>query len=121
MATHSSAITAQILSHPNPLDMRDTIWSQTRYLVAQKPKTEDFAGTDENHYHGKHVLPGPKADSTLVPLMENMDIDQLEAQYGITFVDFQTTEGADLDVVQAPYTIMSTSEADDFERQLRNQ
>lgn len=114
----SGAITAQILQHPEPLAYANKIWSSTRYLVAQKPKTEDFSGTDESHYNGYAVIPGPKANPNLVPMLEEQNLDVLMQQYGITFIDFQTTAGADQDVVEAPYTVMSNAEADDYERQL---
>ena len=119
---HSSQVTAMILSAPNPVEMRDEIWSKTRYLVAQKAKTEDYSETDDDHYLGRQVLPGPKADQSLIGLIDGCeDMDNLEAKYGISIVDFKTTEGADTNVVSAPYAVMSNSEADDFERILKAQ
>ena len=115
---HSSALTAKIIAHPDPRVYAEQIWSNTRYLVAQKPKTDDFSGTDESHYNGRAVVPGPKANPNLVPTLEEQDLDVLMQQYGITFIDFQTTAGADQDVVEAPFTVMSTTEADDYERQI---
>ena len=115
---HSSAVTAKIVNHPEPRVQAEAIWANTRYLIAQKPKTEDFAGTDENHYIGRTVIPGPKANPNLVAVLEEQKLDKLMQDYGITFIDFQTTAGADQDVTEAPFTVMSNSEADDYERQL---
>ena len=114
----SSVLTAKILNSPDPLATREAIWSKTRYLVAHKAKTDTFSGTDTEHYQGRHVLPGPLANDELCPTMANMDIDYLESQLGITFIDYATTEGADASVIAAPYGVMSSSEADDYEFQL---
>lgn len=116
---HSNVTTAKILASPDPVAARNSIWERTRYLVAQQVKTEQFSGTDQEHYLGRQVLPGPKANPDLVPLMAEMDPDVLQNKFGITFVDFLTTEGADNTVVSAPYAVMSNSEADDYEKQLR--
>ena len=113
---HSSQITNIILTAANPLEERDRIWSKTRYLVAQKIKTEEFVGTDQDHYKGYHVLPGPAANPETCGMIDGIEnVDNMEAKYGITFIDFKTTEGADTDVVSAPYTVMSDAEANDFE------
>ena len=113
---HSSQITNLILTSVDPLAERDRIWKKTRYLVAQKVKTEEFSGTDQDHYRGHHVLPGPAADPSICGMIEGIEnVDLMESKHGITFVDFKTTEGADTDVVSAPYTVMSDPEADDFE------
>ena len=117
---HSSVITATVLAHPNPLEHRKTIWEQTRYLVAQKQVTETYTETNESYYQGRAVIPGPKADFNLCPAMANMDVEHIESSFGITFIDYATTEGADQDVVSAPFGIMSKAEANDFEKQLRD-
>ena len=119
---HSSQLTERILQAPNPIQMRDEIWKQTRYLIAQKPKTEDYSGTDTEHYLGRQVLPGPAADPSIIGLIDGCEnMDNMEAKYGITFIDFKTTEGADVNVVSAPYTVMSNAEADSFEKIIREQ
>ena len=118
---HSNAVTAAILASPDPVAARNEMWARCRYLVAQQVKTETWSGTDQEHYIGRAIVPGPKADPQLVPLMAEQDPDVLQNKYGITFVDFTTTEGADNSVVSAPYTIMSNAEADDYELQLRKQ
>lgn len=115
---HSSAVTAKIISAPEPRVAAEKVWASTRYLVAQKPKTDDFAGTDENHYLGRTVIPGPKANPNLVAMLEETNFEVLMEKYGITFIDFHTTAGADQDVTEAPYTVMSNPEADDYEKQL---
>lgn len=116
---HSSQLTEKILTSPNPIETRNKLWEMTRYLIAQKPVTEESQVTDEMHYLGRVVIPGPKADPVLCGNTVVTDPDKLADEYGITFVDFATTAGADQDVTSAPFTIMSKSEADDYEKLVR--
>ena len=118
---HSSQITDKVINSPNPVETRNKLWEMTRYLVAQKPVTEESQVTNDQHYLGRVVIPGPKADPELCGNTVVTDPDKLANEYGITFIDFATTAGADRDVTSAPFTIMSKSEADDYEKQLRAQ
>lgn len=117
----SSAITAQCLSHPNPAQAEATIWENTRYLIAQRVAHPDHRLTDEQHYNGYVVIPGPKCNPELVAPLANTDLNHLKNVHAIRFTDNVTTAGADQDIAMANFGVMTTAEADDFEGQLKAQ
>lgn len=117
----SSALTAQCLSRPNPAEAESVIWENTRYLIAQRVAHPDYRGTDEQHYNGYVVVPGPKCNPDLVAPLANTDLNHLKNVHAIRFTDNVTTSGADQDIVMANFGLMTNAEADDFEHQLKAQ
>lgn len=115
---HASQVTEVVINAPNPVAKRDELWAKARYLMAQKPVTDDFSGTDDMHYLGRVVIPGPMANPEIAGTTVVQDPDKLSNDYGIAWLDYITTAGADRSVTDALYTLMSSSEADDYERQV---
>lgn len=117
----SSAITAQCLSRPNPAEAEAKVWANTRYLIAQRVAHPDFQLTDEQHYNGHVVIPGPRCNPELVAPLANTDLNYIKNVQAIRFTDNVTTAGADQDIVMANFGLMTDAEADDYERQLKAQ
>ena len=115
----STQITEQLRQSTNVVADKQKMFEKVRYFVAQKPAAVDFSDTIDGFYKGHKVIPGPKANPTLGPILNVTDIRLLEAQYFIRFVDNQTTDDADDDVRMALFTIMSDSEANEYEARLR--
>lgn len=115
----STQLTERLRQSLNPTADKQKLYESVRYFVAQKPAANDFSDTVDGFYKGHKVIPGPKADVTLGVVLNVTDIRLLESQYFIRFVDNATTEDADDDVRMALFTIMSDSEADEYEAALR--
>lgn len=121
MTISSEQITTRVNRQPNPDEAEFKLWQSTRYLVAQEPASKDFTDTVEGYYNGRMVIPGPKADPKLVPLLTNVnDFGLIKEHHYIRFTDNLTTQGADDSVGRAIFTIMSKAEADEYEEFLRN-
>lgn len=120
---HSSQVTEMCLTKnpENPEQVEREIWAKTRYLVAQRATTDTSSVTNDMFYNGRATIPGPMADQSLTGLLAEQNLDVVKAKHHIQFIDFQTTAGAGQELTEAHYTIMSNTEADDYERQLRAQ
>lgn len=118
---NSSQITDRILRDPNPAEAKAKIWAATRYLVAQKPAADNYSTTTEGYYKGKVVIPGPKANPKYGVIADVQDLDLMEQRHYIRFFDTATTEGAQADIGQALYTIMTSQEADEYEAVLEQE
>ena len=114
MAT-STQITNKILSSANPRVAEQLIWEKTRYLVAQIPASQDSDVTQQGYYKGRVVIPGPKANPEVSEVLMDTDLQTLKDNYFIRFTDNNTTSSAEESVVRALYTIMSDSEASEYE------
>lgn len=114
MAT-STQITNKILQSSNPRAYEQALWERTRYLVAQKPAAADVDVTQSGYYKGRVVHPGPQANPRVSETLNVLDLDIIKDQFFIRFTDNATTSSAEESVVQALYTIMSDSEADEYE------
>lgn len=120
MPTITSGQLTQRLRHSNNVTAdKQQLFENTRYFVAQRPSSDSFTETIEGYYKGYKVIPGPKADPRLSPILNVWDIRILEAQYFIRFVDDQVTAGADDELKEALFTIMTDAEADEYEAELR--
>lgn len=120
MPTITSGQLTQRLRHSNNVTAdKQQLFENTRYFVAQRPSSDSFTDTIEGYYKGYKVIPGPKADPRLSPILNVWDIKILEAQYFIRFVDDQVTAGADDELKEALFTIMTDAEADEYEAELR--
>lgn len=115
----SGQLTERLRHSQNVIADKQKLFENTRYFVAQRPSSNDFSDTIEGYYKGCKVIPGPKADPTLTPILNVWDIRILEAQYFIRFVDDQVTAGADDELKEALFTIMTDTEADEYEAELR--
>lgn len=115
----SGQLTERLRRSNNVLADKQELFEKTRYFVAQRPATNSFSGTIEGYYKGCKVIPGPKANPRLSPILNVWDIKILEAQYFIRFVDDQVTAGADDELKEALFTIMTDTEADEYEAELR--
>lgn len=118
-AITSGQLTERLRRSNNVLAEKQELFENTRYFVAQVPATNSFSGTIEGYYKGCKVIPGPKANPKLSPILNVRDIKILEAQYFIRFVDDQVTAGADDELKDALFTIMTDMEADEYEEELR--
>lgn len=117
----SAQITRKINNTPNPEEAEYKLWKKARYLVAQEPASADYTETTIGYFRGRHVMPGPMADGSLTPKLREVDFQVIKNQYYIRFTDNITTESADQSVGRAIYTIMTDSEADEYEAKLRNE
>lgn len=120
----SSQITHKLKQQPNPAAAEFKIWQKTRYLVAQIPASPDFTGTKISYYKGCMVIPGPKANPEVsdvlgVKHLTMRDFQILKSLHFIRFVDNKTTADAGNEVTQALYTVMADSDADQYEKKLR--
>lgn len=120
----STQLTEKINQQANPMEAMFNMWLKTRYLVAQLPAAADYNETVPGYFHGKYVIPGPKADPKLsttlgIPHTTINDFQTMMNQYYIRFVDNKTTEDAGEDVRRALFTIMSNEDADSYESKLR--
>lgn len=115
----SAQITEAINNSPNPEAMKHKFWMKTRYLVAQKPAVAAISVTKPGYYKGRVVIPGPQANPKLSEVLDTHDLNILENQHFIRFVDNKVTETASDDIVQGLYTIMSKAEADEYEHELK--
>lgn len=115
----STQITEKLRHATNVTEEKQKMFEKVRYFVAQKPAANDFAETIDGFYKGHKVIPGPLANPELGPMLNVTDIRLLESRYFIRFVDNLTTDDADDDVRMALYTIMSDSEANEYEAKLR--
>lgn len=115
----STQLTEQLRHSTNVVEDKQKMFNSVRYFVAQKPAAVDFAETTDGFYKGHKVIPGPKANPNLGPVLNVTDIRLLESQYFIRFVDNATTDDADDDVRMALFTIMSDTEANEYEAKLR--
>lgn len=115
----SGQLTERLRHSTNVIADKQKLFENTRYFVAQRPATNSFSETIEGYYKGHAVIPGPKADPRLTPILNVWDIKILEAQYFIRFVDDQVTAGADDELKEALFTIMTDTEADEYEAELR--
>lgn len=115
----SGQLTERLRHSNNVTADKQALFENTRYFIAQRPATNSFTDTIEGYYKGHAVIPGPKADPTLTPILNVWDIKILEAQYFIRFVDDQVTAGADDELKEALFTIMTDTEADEYEAELR--
>ena len=115
----STQLTQRILQHPNPEQAEQEMWAKTRYLIAQKPASKDFTGTQPGHYKGRLVIPGPKANPKLSDRLSNRDLPLLKSRHFIRFVNNRTTDNAQESVQEALFTIMTKAEADDYEAKLK--
>lgn len=112
---HSSQITQQVVNSPNPNEMMFKIWEQTRYLVSQKPAADDYLETTDGYYLGRAVIPGPKAEPRFGMIANVNDYDLIRHQYYIRFIDSATTDNAENSISEALFTVMTPSEADEYE------
>lgn len=120
MPGYTSGQLTERLSHSNNVDAdKQKMFENTRYFVAQRPATNSFIDTIEGYYKGHKVIPGPKANPKLSPILNVRDIRILESRYFIRFVDDQVTNGADDELKEALFTIMTDTEADEYEDVLR--
>lgn len=115
----SSQLTDMINRNPNPAQAEQEIWEKTRYLVAQKPAVSGNSVTMPGYYNGRVVIPGPKANPELSEVLSDNDLNRLKSIHFIRFVDNNTTENASAEMRQALYTVMTKSEADDYEKKLK--
>lgn len=115
----SGQLTERLRHSQNVVADKQKLFDNTRYFVAQRPASNDFSDTIEGYYKGHAVIPGPKADPKLTPILNVWDIRILESQYFIRFVDDQVTAGADDELKEALFTIMTDAEADEYEKELR--
>lgn len=111
----SAQLTERLRHSNNVTEDKQKLFENTRYFVAQRPASNDFSETIDGYYKGRKVIPGPKANPGLSPILNVWDIKILEAQYFIRFVDDQVTMGADDELKEALFTIMTDSEADEYE------
>lgn len=116
---NSAQLTAACNNNHNPVEYERKLWEKTRYLVAQKPASANSEVTKDGYYKGCHVIPGPLADEELQPKLKVQDWGIIKNEYFIRFVDGKTTSNADAQIGRANYTIMDTSQADDYEAALR--
>ncbi len=115
----SGQITEGLKRSTNVIADKQKIFESTRYFVAQRPASNDFIETCDGYFRGHKVIPGPKANPALSPLLNVRDITVLEQVHFIRFVDNLTTDGADEDTRRALFTIMTDDEADEYERKLK--
>lgn len=115
----SGQLTERLRHSNNVTEDKQKLFENTRYFVAQRPSTNSFSETIEGYYKGHKVIPGPKADPSITPILNVWDIKILEAQYFIRFVDDQVTAGADDELKEALFTIMTDTEADEYEQIVR--
>ena len=120
MAT-SSQITNYILDSADPKKAKFDIWAATRYLVAQKAASDDYTETTHSFFQGRAVLPGPRANKVFGTIPNVNDLNVMENQYYIRFIDSATTDNADDSVGDALFTVMTASEADEYEEVLREE
>lgn len=123
-AQTSTQLTDRINKQASPMVAMFKLWLKTRYLVAQKPAAADNSETSPGYFNGRYVIPGPLANLKLsaklgIPHLTINDFQTMMNQYYIRFVDNKTTEGADMSVRAALYTIMSEDEADSYETKLK--
>jgi len=115
MAT-SSQLTDFIRDQKNPKESKFDLWDRCRYLVAQRPIDDTIDVSNIQYYLGRRVIPGPKANERFGVLVDVDDLDVIEQQYYIRWTDSNTTANADLHIGQALFTIMTTQEADAYEK-----
>lgn len=115
----SGQITEGLKRSTNILADKQKLFQDARYFVAQKPAAEDFSETCDGYYRGHKVIPGPKANPKLSPILNVRDIRIAEQVHFIRFVDNLTTDGADEDTRRALFTIMDKHEADEYEAVLK--
>ena len=119
MSITSAQITRRLQESTNIPRDKQALFEKARYFVAQRPASDDFSETIDGYYKGRKVIPGPKADPKLTSVLNISDVRLMEKQYFIRFVDNITTVGADDSIREALFTIMSPSEADEYEKKLR--
>lgn len=118
--TTSTQITAKINNTSDPQKAEQALWNSTRYLVAQKPASPDSEVTKDGYYKGCHVIPGPKANPKLSPILKEADWSIIKHRHFIRFVDTKTTQNADSTIGRAEYTRMDKQQADEYERVLKS-
>lgn len=116
----STQLTERLRRSTNVLADKQQMFENVRYFVAQRPAAEDFFETRDGYYKGHKVIPGPKADPKVSPILTVRDIRVLEQVHFIRFVDNLVTDNADDYVRHAIFTIMDKTEADDYEKFLYN-
>jgi len=120
----SSQITHKLKQQPNPAAAEFRVWQKVRYLVAQEPASPEFTDTKISYYKGCMVIPGPKANPEVSDMLGvkhlNMrDFQILKSLHFIRFVDNKTTANAGDEVTKALYTVMTDSDANQYEKKLR--
>jgi len=116
----STQLTERLRRSTNLLEDKQKLFENAQYFVAQEPASNDFYETRDGYFKGHKVIPGPKADPKVSPVLNVRDIRYAEQQYFIRFVDNLTTDNADDDVRRAIFTIMSPDEAREYEKFLYN-
>ena len=117
----SEQLTAKCNAQNNPELYESKLWAKARYLVAQNPASSKSEITKDGYYKGCHVIPGPLADPELSSVLKIQDWTIVRNQYFIRFTDNKTTSNADTSVGRANYTIMDNTQADEYEKVLRQQ
>lgn len=112
----STQWTERLRRSTNILADKQKIFENVRYFVAQKPAAEDFYETRDGYFKGHKVIPGPKANPKVSPVLTVRDIRVLEQVHFIRFVDNLTTDNADEHVKMAIFTIMDDGEAREYEK-----
>lgn len=115
----SGQLTEKLKKSHNVLAEKQKMFDNVRYFVAQRPVTNDFTETCDGYYRGHKVIPGPKANPDVSSVIDVRDITILESQHFIRFVDDLVTEGADDHLREAIFTIMTKTEADEYEAKLK--
>ena len=117
-AITSTQLTERLRRSKNLLADKQKLFEGTKYFVAQNPATKGFYETRDGYYRGHKVIPGPKADPRVSPVLNVKDVQLAETQYFIRFVDNLTTDNADEHVRKAIFTIMAPGEATEYEKVL---
>jgi len=114
-------ITQKINGSVNPEETKQKIWESCRYLMTVERPVLSYDETTDEYYKGHKVIPGPKADGELVAKLDENDLDILENQYFIRFWNNAVSDNAGEDIAQGLYGVMDKTEADDYEKILREQ
>lgn len=114
----STQLTERLRRSVNVLEDKQKLFENAQYFVSQTPASENFYETRDGYFRGHKVIPGPKADPKVSPVLNVMDIRYAEQQYFIRFVDNLTTDNADDSVRKAIFTIMTPDEAREYEKYL---
>lgn len=113
---NSTQLTSWINAQNDPADAEYQLWIKARYLVAQAPAQPTNTITTSGYYHGKVVLNGPKAHRRLGRIANVNDFSVIKGTYAISFTNSVTTSGADPAIGFANFTIMTSAEADEYEK-----
>lgn len=119
MSISSGQITDRLKRSNTPEKDKQALFERTRYFVGQQPVREGYSGTKPGYFHGRKVIPGPKANPKVSIVLNEQDVRLLERKYFIRFVDNKTTIDASEDLKRALLTIMDDKEADEYEAVLK--